>query len=71
VALLERAVRVGIRRGLRDGLVGGSRLWLALGAAAVGVRVVQLATARKPVVVTERLAPGEAILVRHFLPGDQ
>jgi len=69
--IFDRAVRAGLRHGWRRGLVGGSQAWLAVGAAALGVRVLQrLASPGKPVVVTERLEPGETIVVRHLLPGE-
>ncbi len=68
MGLLDRAVRLGLRHGLRKGLLGGSQWWMAVGAVALGVRVVQRLGSRKPVVVTETLRPGEAIVVRHFLP---
>jgi hypothetical protein len=69
--LVDRAVRAGLRHGWRRGLVGGSQVWLAVGAAALGVRVLQrIASPGKPVVVTERLEPGETIVVRHLLPGE-
>jgi hypothetical protein len=69
--LLDRIVRAGIRRGLRRGLMEGSQLWLAVGAAALGVRVLRrLASRGKPVVVTERLGPGESLVIRHLMPGE-
>jgi hypothetical protein len=68
--LFDRAVRAGIRHGWRRGLIGGSQAWLAVGAAALGVRVLQRLAAGKPVIVTERLDPGESIIVRHLLPGE-
>jgi hypothetical protein len=69
--LVDRALRAGVRRGLRRGLVEGDRLWLAVGAVALGVRVVQrLASPGKPIVVTERLEPGQTLIVRHLLPGE-
>jgi len=71
VAVMDRAVRAGIRHGFRRGLLGGSQAWLAVGAVAVGVRAMQRLAARKPVVVTESLAPGEAILVRHLPPAEE
>jgi len=71
VAVLERVARIGIRRGFREGLVGGNQVWLALGAAALGVRALQLVAGRRSVVVTERLNPGETLLIRHYLPGEQ
>jgi hypothetical protein len=71
VGLLDRAVRLGLRHGLRRGLMGGSQLWMAVGVVALGVRIVQRWGSPKPIVVTERLAPGEAIVVRHFFPPEQ
>ncbi len=71
MSLFDRAVRTGIRRGFRDGLFGDSQLWLALGAVALGVRAIQRLGARKAVVVTEQLRPGETIVVRHLAPGEQ
>ena len=69
--LFDRLVRAGVRRGLRRGLVDGERVWLVIGAAAVGVRLLQrLAAPGKPVVVTERLEPGQTLIVRHLLPGE-
>jgi hypothetical protein len=68
---LDRLLRAGVRRGLRRGLVDGERLWLAVGAAALGVRLLQrLAGPGKPIVVTERLEPGQTLVVRHLLPGE-
>ena len=66
MALVDRAVRLGIRHGLRKGLLGGSQLWLAVLVAAVGVRLIQRLGARTPIVVTEDLAPGHALVVRHL-----
>jgi hypothetical protein len=68
---MDRAIRLGIRRGFRDGLFGGSQAWLALGAVALGARAVQRLGARKAVVVTERLSPGQTIIVRHLTPGEE
>jgi hypothetical protein len=67
-AVFERAVRYGLRRGLRSGLIDGSRVWLAVGAAAVGVRVLQRLT-RPPAAdtVREELAPGQALVITHLV----
>lgn len=71
MGLLDRAVRAGIRHGLRKGLLGGSQVWMGLGAVALGIRAVQRLRARDPVVVTERLEPGQTLIVRHFAPADE
>jgi hypothetical protein len=49
-------------------VVGGSQVWLAVGAAALGLRIIRFLAARGGVVVTERLNPGETLIIRHFLP---
>jgi len=69
--LADRAVRAAMRRGLRKGLGEGSRAWLALGAVATGVRLVRyMAGPGKPTVVTEELAPGQTLVIRHLAPED-
>ena len=68
-ALADRLVRRAMRTGLRRGLGDGNRLWLAVGAAAVGVRLLRRLTRPGPAtVVTETLAPGQTIEVRHVSP---
>jgi hypothetical protein len=62
-------VRLGIRSGFRRGLIGGNEWWLAILVVAIGARALQVIGARRPVVVTESLAPGQALIVRHLLPG--
>ena len=69
--LFDRAVRLGLRHGLRKGLFGGSQLWMAVGAVALGVRVIQRLGARNAVVVTERLNPGDTLVIQHFLPPER
>jgi len=65
--VLERAVRTALRRGIKDGLVGGSRVWLALGAAAVGYRLWHRAAGWvSPTVIREELAPGQTLVVAHL-----
>ena len=60
-ALIERLTRNLVRRGIRDGLLGGNGLWLALGAGAWLLRFLS----RKPSgrVITETLKLGETITV--------
>jgi hypothetical protein len=62
--LLERFSKRYLRVGLRRGVSEGSDLWLAVGALALLVRV--LMRKDKPATVTERLAVGESITVRHL-----
>jgi hypothetical protein len=71
VSLTDRAVRRAMRMGWQRGLGDGSRVWLAVGATAVAVRLFQrMAGPGKPTIVTENLAPGEAIVIRHLKPGE-
>lgn len=62
-SLFERTTRTLVRRGIRDGLIGGNGRWLAVGAAAWLVRLLR----RKPdrSVVVEKLRMGESIVVTH------
>ena len=65
--LVDRALREGLRRGVRQGLGDGSRLWLAVGAFAAVVRLLRwMASPGKPTVVVEELRPGEALMIRHL-----
>ena len=70
-SLADRAVRAALRKGLRRGLIDGNRVWLSIGVAAVGVRLVQrLASPGEPIIVRERLAPGETLVIRHLPQSD-
>ena len=70
-ALFDRLVKAGMRHGFRRGVVGGSQVWLAVGAVALGARLLKrMAGPGKPVVVTERLAPGQTLVIRHLRPGE-
>jgi hypothetical protein len=62
--LLGRALRHGFRRGLGD----GSGPWLAVGVAALGVRLLRRLTRPQPTVIREELRPGETIVVAHLAP---
>lgn len=66
---LDRVLKAATRRGTREGLGEGSRLWLVVGAAAALVRLFRwMAGPGKPTVVTEELRPGEALVIRHLEP---
>jgi len=70
-SLFNRLVRAGMRHGFKRGLGGGSQVWLAVGAVALGARLLQrMASPGKPVIVTERLTPGQALIIRHLRPGE-
>jgi hypothetical protein len=69
--LADRAVRAAMRNGFRKGLGDGSRIWLVVGAAALGVRLVQrMAAPGKTTVVTEDLEPGQTLVIHHLRPGE-
>lgn len=55
-----------VRLGLRKGLAGGSRGWLAVGVVAGALRLAHRLWARQPVAETFKLAPGETLEVRHL-----
>ena len=59
-------LRTIIRLGLLRGVFRGSKVWLYLGVTAFVLRLFGRLTARKPVVVTDRLRPGERMLITHF-----
>ena len=54
------------RMGLLRGLLRGSRPWLYIGIGATVLNIFGRVAARKPIVVTEVLRPGERVLVSHF-----
>lgn len=62
---LQRTIR---RNSVRKGLFGGSRFWLAIFAAGYVARWTGTVTKRGTMTVrySEPLAPGEAIVIRHF-----
>ncbi|HKH88770.1 MAG TPA: hypothetical protein VKA05_08095 [Acidimicrobiales bacterium] len=64
--ILERLTRNLVRRGIRDGLLGGNGIWLALGATAWLVR--WLGKKPAPRVVTEQLRLGESLTVTSVPP---
>ncbi|MBW3668321.1 MAG: hypothetical protein KY443_03820 [Actinobacteria bacterium] len=55
-----------LRMGLRKGVMEGSRRWLVIGGAALGVKVLRkLAGSEPEVVLSETLSPGEALVIAH------
>jgi hypothetical protein len=66
----DRVVREALRQGARRGMGDGSRTWIVIGAAALTVRLLQRMATSKPTVITERLAPGESLVIRHLAPGE-
>ena len=67
--LMDRAIRVGIRRGWDRGLGEGNRLWLILGAVALLARLGTKALHREPeIVFSQRISPGESFQVIHEPP---
>jgi len=67
----DRAVRAALRIGLRRGLGDGSQAWLIVGAAAVGVRLLQrMVGPGRQKVVSERLSPGQSLVITHRSAGE-
>lgn len=55
-----------LRRGFRLGVLGGSRRWLVIGGVALGVRVLRKLSGQEPeVVYSEKLGPGESLVIAH------
>jgi hypothetical protein len=70
VSRVDRVLKAATRKGARDGLGEGSRFWLSVGAVAAVIRVLRwMGGPGKPTVVTEELAPGETIVIRHIPHG--
>jgi hypothetical protein len=67
---MNRLIRLALRNGWRRGVLQGSRPWLIAGGVALGLRVVQkLAGPEEKIVYSERLAPGETLVIAHQRPG--
>ena len=64
LAFVDRLSRRIVRRGIRQGLLEGSTLWLVAGVLAWLFRL--LTTRESPRVVRERIAVGESIVVTHL-----
>ena len=55
-----------LRQGFQRGVLGGSRRWLMLGGVALGVKVLRKLSGSEPeVVYSEKLAPGESLVIAH------
>ena len=53
-----------LRQGFRRGVLGGNRTWLAVGGAALVLRVLRKLSGSEPkVVYSEELKPGEALVI--------
>lgn len=62
-------IRLVLRRGWRDGVLGGNRAWLFAGAAALLMRMLQRAWGKEEeVVYREALAAGERLVITHEPP---
>jgi hypothetical protein len=62
-------IRLAMRRGWRQGVLNGERVWLAVGAVALLLRMFQRAAAREEsVVYREVLQPGERLVITHEPP---
>jgi hypothetical protein len=64
-------IRYLLRNGVRKGLLGGSRTWLAVGAVAGGVRLLQRMARNEPeVLMCEELPAGGVLVITHKDPGE-
>lgn len=64
-------IRILLRNGVRKGLIGGSRAWLAVGAVAGGVRLLQRMARNEPdVLLCEELPQGGVLVITHQGPGE-
>jgi hypothetical protein len=62
-------IRFGLRRGWRDGVLGGDRRWLYAGALALLLRWLLRAWSKEEeVVYRELLRPGERLVITHEPP---
>lgn len=53
-------------KAVTDGFLGGSRFWTVVGTLGLAMKVLKRVTRDEPeVVYSERLSPGEAILISH------
>jgi hypothetical protein len=67
---MDRAIRVGIRRGWDRGMGEGNRLWLVVGGIALLARLGRRAMHREAeVVFSEELRPGDSFRVSHEARG--
>ena len=65
--MFDRLLRAAMRRGFQRGMGEGSGPWLAIGVAAVGVRVLRrLVRPSSGTVFREELRPGETLVITHL-----
>jgi hypothetical protein len=63
---MSKALGYLVRRGLRQGLLGGEPLWLWLGGGALAVRLaLRVLRKNEEVVFSEKLRPGERLVITH------
>jgi hypothetical protein len=67
---MNRLLGWALRKGWREGVVNGSRVWLVTGAVALVARIVQRAVTKgeAKVVYREQLKPGETLVIAHQQP---
>jgi hypothetical protein len=66
---MNRLVRLALRNGWRKGILQGSRPWLVAAGLALGLRVVKRLTGPEAkIVYSERLQPGETLVIAHQRP---
>jgi hypothetical protein len=64
--LVEKAVRLGMRRGFERGLLEGNRAWIVVGGAALLAHLAGRALPQQAeTVFFDRLEPGDAIQIVH------
>jgi hypothetical protein len=56
-------------RARTDGLRGASSAWMAVWVLLTGYRYLKKKTAREPIVVRERLEPGQQLVITHYAKG--
>ena len=67
---MKRLMRLALRNGWRRGILQGSRPWMVVGGVALGLRVVQRLTGSgEKIVYSEKLLPGETLVIAHQRPG--
>jgi hypothetical protein len=66
---MNRLIGVALSRGWREGVLGGSRLWMIAGGVALTIRLLQrLADRERVIVYTEQLPVGETMTIAHESP---
>jgi hypothetical protein len=64
--LMRLLMRLALRNGWRRGVLQGSRPWLVAGGVALGFRVVaRLTGSEAKIVYSEKLLPGETLVIAH------